>query len=67
MQLVSFIAMVVIFFAVVTCPSGDEVQDGICQYRDEMTLGGAGMMLALLGVRYGQKTDKKKKMKGQMS
>jgi hypothetical protein len=59
MQVVSFLAMVLIFYAVVACPSGGATE-GICQYKSEMTLGGAGMMLALLGLRFGQKAKKKK-------
>jgi hypothetical protein len=60
MQIVSFLAMILIFYAVVACPSSGSAE-GICQYRSEMTMGGAGMMLALLGLRYGQKASKKKK------
>lgn len=58
--MVSFLAMIIIFYSVVACPSGGS-SEGICQYRSEMTLGGAGMMLALMGLRYGQKASKKKK------
>ena len=61
MQIVSFVAMLVIFYAVVACDSSNT--EGICAFRQEMTMGGAGIMLALIGLRYGQKKAKGKENK----
>jgi hypothetical protein len=60
MQLVSFIAMAMIFYAVVACPSSTQNPEGVCQYKSEITLFGAGSMLALIGLRYSSKKNKKK-------
>jgi hypothetical protein len=60
MQAVSFIAMIIIFYAVVACDAGST--EGICSYRQELTVCGAGLMLALIGVRFSQKGKKKKKI-----
>ena len=60
MQVVGFIAMLVIFYAVVACPSTAD-PEGICRYKQELTLTGAMVMLSLIGVRYGQKSKKKRK------
>ena len=61
MQIISFLAMLVIFYSVVACEAGST--EGICAYRQEMTMGGAGIMLALIGLRYGQKKAKGKEAK----
>lgn len=60
MQLVAFLAMLLIFYAVVSCPEGDG-QQGICKYKQELTLSGTLVMLSLIGVRYTQKSGRKKK------
>jgi len=60
MQVMSFIAMILVFYAVVACPSS--ATEGLCVYKQEMTLCGAGIMMALMGVRLSQKSSKKKKL-----
>ena len=60
MQVVGFVAMLVIFYAVVACPTTDN-PEGICQYKQQLTLTGAMVMLSLIGIRYGQKNKKKRK------
>ena len=62
MQIVGFVAMLVIFFSVVACPATDD-PEGICVYKQELTLGGTMIMLAMIGVRYNQKSKNKKKKK----
>jgi hypothetical protein len=62
MQVLSFIGMLVIFYAIVACPS--DATEGICVYKQEMTLSGAGIMMALMGIRFTQKGNKKKKTAG---
>ena len=57
MQLISFIAMVMIFVSVVTCSPEDT--EGVCQYRDEAMVGGAGLMMALFGLKIAQRKKKK--------
>ena len=57
MQVISFIAMVMIFVSVVSCSSGET--DGICQYRDQAMVGGAGLMMALFGLKIAQRKKKK--------
>jgi len=61
MQLLSFIGMVIIFYAMVAC-NGEDPQ-GLCVYKQEMTIGGAGIMLALLGIRFANKNKNKKRMR----
>ncbi len=53
MQILSFVAMIIIFYSIVACNA--DSTEGICAYRQELTLSGAGIMLALIGLRYGQK------------
>lgn len=60
MQILSFLAMLVIFVAVVVCPSG--ASEGYCAYRDEMMVGGAGLMMALMGVKVVNRGKYKKKL-----
>lgn len=57
MQVISFIAMVMIFVSVVSCSSGET--KGICQYRDQAMVGGAGLMMALFGLKIAQRKKKK--------
>lgn len=57
MQVISFIAMVMIFVSVVSCSSGET--EGICQYRDQAMVGGAGLMMALFGLKIAQRKKKK--------
>lgn len=59
MQIVSFVGMIIIFYSIVACDANET--EGICAYRQEMSLSGAGIMLALIGLRYGQKKGKNKK------
>ena len=59
MQILSFVGMIIIFYSIVACNADDT--EGLCAYRQEMSLGGAGIMLALIGLRYGQKKGKDKK------
>lgn len=56
MQTLSFLAMVMIFVSIVTCRGDDK--EGICQYRDEAMVGGAGLMMAIFGLKL---ADRKKK------
>ena len=49
--------MLLIFYSVTACSSNDT--EGICGYRQEMTMAGTGIMLALIGMRYAK--DKKNK------
>lgn len=49
--------MVLIFVSVVSCSSGDT--EGICQYRDQAMVGGAGLMMALFGLKIAQRKKKK--------
>jgi len=61
MQLISFIAMVLIFLSVVTCSPSDT--EGVCQYRDEAMVGGAGLMMALFGLKIAQRKKNKPNQK----
>ena len=56
MQLVSFIAMAIIFYSITVCSGGND--EGICAYRQEMSMLGTATMLTLIGLRYVK--DKKK-------
>lgn len=57
MQIISFIAMVLIFVSVVSCSPDDK--EGVCQYRDQSMVGGAGLMMALFGLKIAQRKKKK--------
>ena len=61
MQLISFLAMVLIFVSVVTCSPGDT--EGVCRYRDEAMIGGAGLMMALFGLKIAQRKKNKPNQK----
>ena len=50
--------MVMIFMAVISC-SGDETE-GICSYRDQMLIGGAAVMMGLMGVRVATRAKNKR-------
>jgi hypothetical protein len=57
MQIISFIAMAMIFVSVVGCSPGET--EGICQYRDQTMVGGAGLMMALFGLKIAERKKKK--------
>lgn len=57
MQAISFLAMVMIFISVVSCSPDDD--EGVCQYRDEAMVGGAGLMMALFGLKVAKRKKKK--------
>lgn len=57
MQLISFIAMAMIFVSVVGCSPNET--EGICQYRDQTMVGGAGLMMALFGLKIANRKKKK--------
>ena len=61
MQIVSFISMFAIFYSVTACTGGNE--EGLCAYRQEMSMFGTMTMLSLIGLRYvkGKKKNKEKK------
>lgn len=56
MQALSFLAMVMIFVSVVTCSPDDK--EGVCQYRDEAMIGGAGLMMGLFGLKLANRKKK---------
>jgi hypothetical protein len=48
--------MVMIFISVVSCSSEDT--EGFCKYRDEVMVGGAGLMMALFGLKFANRKKK---------
>lgn len=61
MQLVSFIAMFMVFYSVTACSA--DSQEGICQYRQQMSMVGTMAMLGLMGLRFVKDKQKNKKNK----
>ena len=59
-QILSFLAMLLIFVAIISCPSGAE--SGMCFYKDEMILGSAALMMALMGMKVVTRNKYKKKL-----
>ena len=59
----SFIAMLVIFYFITSCEA--DSQEGVCFYRNEVTMMAAGTMFALIGLRY-MKDKKVNKKKGKL-
>ena len=65
MQLVSFLAMFMVFYSVTACSA--DSQEGICKYRQQMSMAGTIAMLGLMGLRFvkdKQKNKKKAKKEG---
>lgn len=60
MQILSFFAMLVIFISVISC--GDEDVEGVCVYKNEMMIGGAAIMMGLMGMRVVNRNKNKKKL-----
>lgn len=60
LQIISFLAMLTIFIAIISCPSTSET--GMCVYKDQMILGGAAIMIGLLGMRMVKRNKFKKKL-----
>jgi hypothetical protein len=52
--------MLVIFLAVISC-TGDE-QEGFCVYKNEMMIGGAAVMMGLMGLRVATRASNKRKL-----
>jgi hypothetical protein len=59
MQVLSFISMGLIFYTITVC-STDDV-DGVCAYRQEMSMVGTCIMLGMIGLRYVRDKTKNKK------
>ena len=53
--------MLMIFISVVTCSGGDE--SGICTYKNEFMIFGAGIMMSVMGMKIFKSKDKSKKHK----
>ena len=64
MQVMSFLAMLVIFVAVVQCP--EDSSEGGCAYRNELMMVGAAIMMALMGMRVASRNKHKKKITDQI-
>lgn len=60
MQILSFLAMLMIFVAVIQCP--DESTEGMCLYKNQMMMGGAAIMMGLMGMRVANRNKSKKRM-----
>ena len=55
--------MLVIFYSVTACSSEESQQQGICMYKQEMSMVSTCIMISLIGLRYMK--DKKKKKRPQ--
>lgn len=59
-QIISFLAMLVIFVCVIGCTGAEPT--GYCLYKDEMILMSAGLMLALMGMKVVTRNKFKRKL-----
>ena len=57
-QVVSFLAMLMIFVTIISC-SGDD-KEGICYHRDTLLVIGAAIMMGLMGLRVATRAKNKK-------
>lgn len=64
MQIMSFVAMLIIFIAVIMCP--EDSCEGMCVYRNEMMMLGAAIMMGLMGMRVASRNQNKKKITEQI-
>ena len=60
LQVLSFVAMLLIFVAVISCSKNNT--EGVCAYRDEMILGSAAVMMGLMGMKLVNRNKMKKKL-----
>mgnify|MGYP006888956755 CR=1 FL=1 len=60
LQVLSFVAMLLIFVAVISCSKDNT--EGVCAYRDEMILGSAAVMMGLMGMKLVNRNKMKKKL-----
>lgn len=59
-QIISFLAMLLIFISVISCPNDN--QEGICIYKNEIILASAAIMMAIMGSRYMSRNKDKKRI-----
>lgn len=59
-QVVSFLAMLLIFLSVIGCTGSNPT--GYCVYKDEMILGSSAVMLGLMGMKVVSRNKYKRKL-----
>lgn len=59
-QIISFLAMLLIFISVISCPNDN--QEGICIYKNEIILASAAIMMAIMGSRFMSRNKDKKRI-----